>query len=161
MVCDAIACVCVLEMQSRLMGQPIIPGNPGLQQYNFLAMQNMQNMQNLQSGLMRAQGGQLGGQVLLSPRMTQAGITTSQHQAMMTAAGLPPTMVTSSTPDYSNLVSAGGQALYTQAMPGLQQVQATSPDYSQYGLVSPIIDYPAAIDPTAAGMSQPVAWLQV
>lgn len=131
------------EMQHRLMGQPIIPTNP-YPQYNLAAMQQQQQQQNL----IRAQ--QLGGQLILSPRLATptSGMPpqTSQHQALM---GMPPTMVSSADAATHNsmLYSMSNQAALMQGQ--------TTQDLSQYGLMNQaLLDYnSAAIDPSAAGMS--------
>lgn len=137
-------------MQHRLMGQPIIPTNPAYQQqqYNLAAMQQQQN------NLMRAQ--QLGGQLILSPRLAtpSAGmpgaVQTSQQQALM---GMPPTMVSSSDVNSAGSVLYSAATLQNPAAAAL--VQGQTADFSQYGLMNQaLLDYnPAAVDPSAAGMS--------
>ena len=133
------------------MGQPIIPTNAAAyqQQYNLAAMQQQQQ------NLMRAQ--QLGGQLILSPRLPPtpgapgaAGVQTSQHQALM---GMPPAMVSSTD------AASAGSVLYSAATlqnPALVPTAAgqTTADLGQYGLMNQtLLDYPGAVDPSAAGMS--------
>ena len=132
------------------MGQPIIPTNAAAyqQQYNLAAMQQQQQ------NLMRAQ--QLGGQLILSPRLPTPGapgaaaVQTSQHQALM---GMPPAMVSSTD------AASAGSVLYSAATlqnPALVPTAAgqTTADLGQYGLMNQtLLDYPGAVDPSAAGMS--------
>lgn len=139
------------EMQHRLMGQPLIPTNPAYQQQLNMAMQQQQ---------LRAQVNQLGGQLLLSPRLgtpvsqmsqMQSQLSQSHHQqaALM---GMPP-MVSSS--DATS--TANGAMLYNTSPASLQGfMNAGQPttDLSPFGLVNQpgIFDYPGAVE-SAAGMS--------
>lgn len=119
------------------MGQPVIPNNPALQQQYTLAMQ---------SNLLRAQASQMGGQVLLSPRL--ATPATSQQQALIGAAGLAPPLVSSADP-----ASAGAMLYTTSSIPGMMAAPAAGTDLSQYGLMNQtaLLDYQAAMDQSAAG----------
>lgn len=118
------------------MGQPVIPNNQALQQQYNLAMQ---------SNLLRAQASQMGGQMLLSPRLATAA-NNQQQQALMGAAGIAPPLVSSAD------AAAAGAMLYSTAtsLPGMMTHGA---DFSQYGLMNQtaLLDYQAAIDPSAAG----------
>ncbi|XP_067947835.1 protein quaking-B-like isoform X3 [Watersipora subatra] len=131
------------QMQHRLMGQPLIPTNPAYQQQINMAMQQQQ---------LRAQVGQLGGQILLSPRLPTP---VSQHQ---TAAllGMPPPPMVSST----DAVAGAGAVLYntgsTTSLPGFMTAGQATPDLSAFGTVlqnqqaAAMYDY-SNMDPSAAG----------
>ncbi|XP_067947834.1 protein quaking-B-like isoform X2 [Watersipora subatra] len=139
----AIAAAVASQMQHRLMGQPLIPTNPAYQQQINMAMQQQQ---------LRAQVGQLGGQILLSPRLPTP---VSQHQ---TAAllGMPPPPMVSST----DAVAGAGAVLYntgsTTSLPGFMTAGQATPDLSAFGTVlqnqqaAAMYDY-SNMDPSAAG----------
>ena len=121
------------------MGQPLIPTNPAYQQLN-MAMQQQQ---------LRAQVGQMGGQLLLSPRLATP-VSQPQQQALLT---MPPPMVSS-----TDATNTAGTMLYntgtTASIPGFVNTGQATPDLSSFGLVNQaagLFDY-SAVDPSAAGM---------
>jgi len=135
------------QMQHRLMGQPIIPTNAAAYQHQFNLAAMQQQQQQQQQNLLRAQ--QLGGQLMLSPRLQTPGapsVQTSHQQALM---GMPP-MVSSAD------AASAQSVLYSAASlqnPGMLQTTPGQTDLGQYGLVNQtLLDYNhAAVDPSAAG----------
>lgn len=128
----------------RLMGQPLMPGNHLQQQY--LALQN--NLLRAQAGPLTS-AGQVGGQVLISPRLATSAASSQHQAALMSSAGLAPPLVSS-----ADLTAAGQTMLYTSSsLPSM--MHAGQADLSQYGLMNQaaLLDYQAAVDQSAAGMS--------
>lgn len=130
------------------MGQPLIPTNHSAyqQQLTMAAMQ--------QNNMLRAQGlGQLGGQLLLSPRLGTPVSQHQQHSAALMSMQAPPPMVSST--DGSNNPGAMLYSTGTSAaahLPNFMHGQAT--DLSSFGLVNqPLFEYPQPVDQSAAGMS--------
>lgn len=133
------------------MGQPLIPTNPAYQQQLNMAMQQQQN------SMLRAQVGQIGGQLILSPRLATPVSQSQQQQHAAALMGMPPPMASS-----ADAANAATSMLYnsngaTPSIPGFMAAagQPTPADLSSFGLVNQtnLFDYPGSVDASAAGMS--------